>query len=298
MTDRGGTFGPIVTTEWLEAELGALDLRVLDCMVFLHPLPDGSNTRPESGRAAWAAGHIPGSGFIDLLAEVADVTSPSRFALPSSDQFASAMGRLGVGDDTRVVVYCRDHNVRAARLWWMLRAFGFDDAAVLDGGWVKWFREGRPVSTEACRYPPARFTPRPRPGVFVDKAAVLGAIAQSTICLVNALNLEQHRGTGGVHYGRRGAIPASVCVPARSLTDPETHAYLPLQDLRAIFEAAEAFDREQVITYCGAGIAASSDAFVLHRLGVTNVAVYAPSLQEWAADPACPMTLVSGGATS
>lgn len=290
MTAPSGPFGPLVTTDWLDAELDAPDLRVLDCMVFLYPLPDGSNSRPESGRASWAAGHIPGSGFVDLLDEVADVTSPWRFALPTSEQFASVMGRLGVGEGTRVVVYCRDHNVRAARLWWMVRAFGFDRAAVLDGGWVKWTREGRPVSTEPCRYPPARFVPHPRPELFVDKAAVQAAIGDSSTCLINALSLEQHWGAGGVHYGRRGAIATSACVPARSLTDSETHAYLPLDRLRAAFEPTGAFDREHVITYCGGGIAASSDAFALHRIGVAKVAVYALSLQEWAVDPTCPMT--------
>lgn len=283
-------FGPLVPTDWLEAELGAPDLRVLDCMVFLHPLPDGSNSRPESGRAAWAAGHIPGSGFVDLLDEVADVTSPWRFALPSAEHFAATMCRLGVGKGTRVVAYCRDHNVRAARLWWMLRSFGFDSAAVLDGGWVKWTSEGRPVSTARCRYPRAEFIPDPRPGSFVDKQAVRGAIGDPAARLINALNLEQHRGTGGVHYGRQGAIATSACVPARSLTDARTHAYLPLEQLRVAFEASGALGGDRVITYCGGGIAACSDAFVLHRLGVANVAVYAHSMQEWAADPGCPMS--------
>ena len=140
-----------------------------------------------------------------------------------------------------------------------LRAFGFDRAAVLDGGWAKWTREGWPVSTEPCRYPPGRFVPNPRAGQFVDKGSVRAAIGDPSTCIINALSLEQHRGTGGVHYGRRGAIAGSVCVPARSLTDPETHSYLPLERLRAAFEATGAFDRERVITYCGGGIAASRD---------------------------------------
>lgn len=291
MTSRTQTFGPLVTTDWLETELGAPDLRVLDCMVFLHPLPDGSNSRPESGRAAWAAGHIPGSAFVDLLDDVADVTSPWRFVPPSAERFAAAMSRVGVGEGTRVVVYCRDHNVRAARLWWMLRAFGFDRAAVLDGGWVKWARERRPVSTEPSRYPPANFVPNPRPRLFLDKHAVRAAMADPSTVLINALSREQHRGTAGVHYGRRGAIAGSMCVPARSLTDPDTHAYLPLDRLRLAFRATGALDRKRVITYCGGGIAACSDAFVLHHLGVSNVSVYALSLQEWAADAGCPMTL-------
>lgn len=292
MTSRSETFGPLVTTDWLEAELGAPDLRVLDCMVFLHPLPDGSNSRAESGRAAWTAGHIPGSAFVDLIDEVSDVSSSWRFALPSAKQFATALSQVGVGEGTRVVVYCRDHNVRAARLWWMLRAYGFDRAAVLDGGWVKWTREKRPVSTEPCRYAPAKFVANLRAGLFVDKDAVRATIGDPSTRLINALSLEQHRGTGGVHYGRRGSIAGSVCVPARSLTVPETHAYLPLDRLRAAFEATGALDRERVITYCGGGIAACSDAFVLHRLGM-DIAVYALSMQEWAADPNCPMTLES-----
>lgn len=139
--------------------------------------------------------------------------------------------------------------------------------------------------------PPAKFVPNPRAGLFVDKHAVRAAIGDSSTRLINALSLEQHRGTGGVHYGRRGAITSSACVPARSLTDPDTHAYLPLDRLRIAFKASGALDRERVITYCGGGIAACSDAFILHRLGVENIAVYALSMQEWAADLACPMTM-------
>jgi thiosulfate/3-mercaptopyruvate sulfurtransferase len=284
-------FGPLVETGWLASELGAPDLRVIDCMVFLYPLPDGSGLRAESGRAAWEAGHIPTSGFVDLLDEVADPTSPWHFALPPPEQFAEVMGRLGVGEGTRVVLYCRDHNVRAARVWWMLRAFGFDMAAVLNGGWVKWTLEGRSVSTEPCQYPPDRFVPRPRPELFVDKAAVRAAIDTPDARLINALTVEQHQGTGGVHYGRRGSIPSSVCVPARSLTDPTTHAYVPLEQLRATFEAVGALDRSRAITYCGAALAACSDAFILYRLGLEDISVYAASMQEWAQDRDCPLAL-------
>ncbi len=284
-------FGPLVETDWLASELGAPDLRVVDCMVFLYPLPDGSGQRAESGRAAWEAGHIPTSGFVDLLDEVADRTSPWRFAQPPPEQFAEAMERLGVGEGTRVVLYCRDHNVRAARVWWMLRTFGFDTAAVLNGGWVKWTQEGRPVSTEPCRYTPARFVPRRRPGLFVDKAVVRAAVDNPGVRLINALTVEQHRGTGGVHYGRRGSIPGSVCVPARSLTDPTTHAYLPRERLRATFEAAGALDRSRAITYCGAALAACSDAFTLYRLDLEDISVYAASMQEWAQDLDCPVAL-------
>ena len=156
-----------------------------------------------------------------------------------------------------------------ARLRWMLRAFGFDQAAVLNGGWHKWTMEGRPVSTEPCAYPPA---PTARlPELIADKHEVLAAIGDSGTCLINALT-EDHAGTTA-YYGRPGHIPSSVNVPTVALVDPVTHAYLPAEQLRAKFAAVDALTG-RVITYCGGAIAACSDAFVLTLLGITNVAVY------------------------
>jgi thiosulfate/3-mercaptopyruvate sulfurtransferase len=202
---------------------------------------------------------------------------------------AAAMSRLGVGEGTRVVLYDRAVNMWAARVWWMLRSVGFDHAAVLNGGWKKWTVEKRATSTEPCAYPSARFVPRPRPELFADKSAVLAGLGQSATCVINALSEEQHRGTGGVAYGRSGRITGSGNVPARELVGPATHAYLPPDVLRRRFAASGALDAGRVITYCGGGIAASSDAFVLTLLGHEHVAVYDASLSEWAADPSLPM---------
>ena len=164
-----------------------------------------------------------------------------------------------------------------------------DDVAVLNGGFKKWTREGRPVATDDGAAPRRRFTARPRPELIADKSGVLGALADDRACVLNALTEEQHRGTGGATYGRRGRITGSTNVPARELVDPETHAYLPLDVLRAKFAAAGALDASRVVTYCGGGIAASSDAFVLVLLGHPNIALYDASLSEWAADPSLPM---------
>ncbi len=188
----------------------------------------------------------------------------------------------------RVVLYDRFVNMWAARVWWMLRAFGFDAAAVLDGGWKKWTLEGRPVATDDGARPPRRFVARPRPALVADRAGVLAALGEGA-CVLNALTEEQHRGTGGVSYGRPGRIAGSANVPARDLVDPATHAYLPPEALRARFAATGALDAGRVITYCGGGIAASSDAFALALLGREDVAVYDASLSEWAADPSLPM---------
>jgi thiosulfate/3-mercaptopyruvate sulfurtransferase len=278
----------LVETPWLAERLGEPDLRVLECTVFLHPDPAGGY-RAESGRAAWAAGHIPASGFVDLTDELSDRTSPFRFMMPSPPAIAEVMSRQGVGEASRVVLYDRAMNMWATRVWWMLRAVGFDAAAVLNGGWRKWTAEGRPVSTDVAVHEPARFVARPRPGLFAGKEEVRAACDDPGTCIVNALTEEQHHGTGGVTYGRPGRIPGSVNVPARSLVDPRTHAYLPADVLRARLAAVGATEAGRVITYCGGGIAASSDAFVLTLLGHRQVAVYDASLSEWATDPALPM---------
>jgi thiosulfate/3-mercaptopyruvate sulfurtransferase len=281
--------GYLVETDWLAQHLDDPNLLVLECTVFLHPADVPGGFRVESGRAAWAEGHIPGAGFADLPGELSDRQSRLRFMMPPAAQFAEAMGRYGVGDGVRVILYDRFVNMWAARIWWMLRAFGFDAAAVLNGGWKKWTLEGRPVTADVCLRQPRRFTSHPRPELIADKAGVLAALGSERACVLNALTEEQHRGTGGVDYGRPGRIAGTRNVPARELVDPRTHAYLPLDTLRAKFAAAGALDAGRVVTYCGGGIAASSDALVLALLGRDDVAVYDASLSEWAADPTLPM---------
>ena len=280
---------PLVGTDWLAAHLGDPGIRTLECTVYLHPADVPGGFRVESGRGKWSEGHIPGAGFADLQDDLSARGTSLRFMMPPADQFAEAMSRYGVGEGVRVILYDRAVNMWAARVWWMLRAFGFDDAAVLNGGFKKWTREGRPVATDDGAAPRRRFTARPRPELIADKSGVLGALDDDRACVLNALTDEQHRGTGGVTYARPGRIAGSTNVPARELVDPETHAYLPLDVLRAKFAAAGALDAKRVVTYCGAGIAASSDAFVLVLLGQSNVALYDASPSEWAADPSLPM---------
>ncbi len=280
--------GLLVSTAWLEANLGHPDLRVLDATVHLHPLP-GGDVRMVSGRADYDAGHIPGAAFADLIHELSDPESPLRFTLPSPERFAENIGRLGVGNEHAVVVYSGGSMSWAPRLWLMLQAFGFDRVAVLDGGWRKWSAEGRAASTTSGRYPPARFASAFRPGIFVDRAAVEAARGAADAVVVNALSPAQHAGTGGNHYGRPGRIPGSVNVPAAALLDRETYAFLAPERIAATFDAAGASGDKRLVIYCGGGIAASQVAFAQRLIGRAPAAVYDASLQEWAKDVGLPM---------
>src|SRR5512147_1437479 len=158
---RDQTIQPLVETDWLQGHLEDPDLRVLDCTVFLRPVEGG--VRPESGRAQWEQSHIPGAGFADLLGDLSDRNTNLPIMMPPAAQFADAMERYGVSDDSRVVLYDAGTSVWATRVWWMLRAFGFEHAAVLNGGWKKWTAEGRPTSSgPAPARARGRFTARPQ----------------------------------------------------------------------------------------------------------------------------------------
>jgi len=277
----------LVNTDWLAAHLSDPRLRILDCSVVMRTA-DGSYSFV-GGREEWDEAHIPGSVFVDVLNELAATDTPLPMMMPSPEAFAATLADYGVGTGTDVVLYDRSNHAWAARVWWMLRVCGFDSAAVLDGGWQKWAAEGRPTSAETTRYPRGDFVPQLRPGLLATKEQVLEALDEPGARIVNALSPEEHRGAAPTRFPRAGSIAGSCNVYCQTLVDPITKTYLPQPQLREIFARAGALDGERVITYCGAGIAASSDAFALTLLGVPQVAIYDGSLAEWTADPSSPM---------
>lgn len=278
----------LISTDELARRMGAHGLRIFDCTTYLRPRPEGGY-KAESGRANYDKGHIPGAGFLDLGAELSDPTSDLRFTLPPLDALTRAFAAKGIGHGTFVVLYSHASPVWATRIWWMLRAVGFDDAAILDGGLDKWKAEGRPLSTEETIYPPATLTLRGRPEIFVDKSDIKAAIGKNGILTLNALSHEQHKGSGGVTYGRPGRIAGSSCVPAASLFGADK-TLKPIAELRQSFEGVGMTPDKRVLVYCGGGIAATLDAFVLTALlGHKNVSVYDNSMQEWSNDASLPM---------
>lgn len=275
----------LVSVDWLTDHLGDDDLVVLDCTVFLQPSENKTGYVAISGHEHFDKGHIPGAALADLCSDLCDTTSEFRFMVPTPEQFADAMGRLGVGDDSRVVLYDVGSAMWAARVWWMLRWIGFDNAAILDGGWKAWKSADGEIATDATAPAPKTLTPNPRPELIASKADVLAAINDGATCLIDALGPEQFRGEQQT-YGRPGHIPGAVNAPAMALLDPNTGRFRSLTELAMAFPS----DKEaRTVTYCGGGIAASADAFVLHRLGFTDIGVYTASLQEWINDPDAPL---------
>jgi len=278
----------LAETDWLNAHLSDPGVLVFDCTT--HLIPDPKITyQVVPGRADYEKAHIAGAQFIDLQADLSDNTHRFRFMQPTADAFASAMRRFGLSDDTRVVLYSTANVWWATRVWWLLRVFGHDNTAVLNGGFQKWNRENRPVETGPARpRPPGNFAVREVRDLMVGKDEVRAAIGDRATCTINALTPPQHAGSGGNSYGRSGRIAGSVNVPAAHLLDPASNTFLPPEALRAQFAKVGATDK-RVITYCGGGIAASADALALVMLGHTDVRLYDASLSEWATDPSLPM---------
>jgi thiosulfate/3-mercaptopyruvate sulfurtransferase len=281
--------GPLVSERWLAEHLAEPDIVVLDATVHLDPpsAPDEPYD-VRSGRPGWEHAHVPGSRFADLADGLSDPEAPYPFTLPSPERFGEGIARLGVGDDTLVVAYDRDVGMWAARLWWMLRVFGHDRTAVLDGGLEAWNAAGHPLTADPTPAPRSmRFTVHLRPELVAGRDEVLAALEDPSILLVNALSPELHRGEQR-RYGRTGRIPGSVNVPARSLLRSDGR-FKRETALREELGDSGALEADRVIAYCGGGISAASDVLALALLGRNDIAIYDGSLREWAADPECPL---------
>lgn len=277
----------LVSTAWLEDHLDDPDLRILDCTVYLRPTEEGS-VRPVSGHDDWKSAHIPGSVYADLLNDLSDRDASLPVMMPTSDQFGEAMSRYGIGNDSRVILYDAAEGTWAARVWWMLRAFGFDNAAVLNGGLKKWRAENRPLTDERPAVASGDFTARPRPGLISHLETVRDAIDTPDTGLVNALTPEEF--TGEIcRVARPGRIPGSRNLPASRLINPRDNTFRNADELDALFREAGLYETTRHITYCGGGIAASGLAFAMILMGMDGVSVYDGSLVEWSSHPELPM---------
>lgn len=279
----------LVTTDWLGDHLSSPDLRVYDCSTVLQFEEGGKRPyRVLNCAAEHEEGHIPGANYFDLQRDFSVDESPFGMTLADPETVAASFERAGIDETSRVVLYSRRSLSWSTRFWWMLRWLGFDNVAVLDGGFEKWVAEKRPLSTTANTYPHGHFSIRLQPDLFVAKDEVLAAIDEPGTCLVNALGRDIFSGENR-RYGRPGRIPGSISMPQVELVDPNTHAFLPTKDIAQVLENAGANGADRHITYCGGGIFATVDAFWLYQLGHDNVAVYENSMSEWGPDRTLPM---------
>jgi thiosulfate/3-mercaptopyruvate sulfurtransferase len=274
----------LVTTDWLAANLGRRNVRVVD----------GSWHMPQlkrDARAEFAAGHIPGAVFF-AIDEIADTSSPLPHMLPTARTFALCVGALGIGSGDRVVVYDTRGVVSAARVWWTFRAFGHARVSVLDGGFPKWRAAARPVETGVPAPRPRRFTARLRRSLVRDLARVRANLTSRREQVLDARSHGRFTGTepeprAGLRPGR---IPGSLNLPYDQLYRKDGTLLAP-DELRRAFEAAGLDLGRPVVTTCGSGVTASVLALGLHLLAHEKVAVYDGSWTEWGGRQDTPVEL-------
>jgi thiosulfate/3-mercaptopyruvate sulfurtransferase len=275
--------GPLVTTDWLARELGAPELRIVDLRWYLDPA--------RQGRAQYLAGHIPGAVFLDVDA---DLSAPGgrrggslgRHPWPSAAGVARALGAAGIDASTRVVAYDDQAGAVAARLWYVLQAYGHDDVAVLDGGIAKWIAEGRPLEAGDRTVTPRSFVPRPREGWVLSKAEVAGR--PEGALLLDARAGERYRGEQEPVDPRAGHIPGAKSAPfSGNLSAGALPVFLSTAELRARYAALGA-EQQEPIVYCGSGVTACHDLLALAQAGLRG-RLYGGSWSEWSSDPELPV---------
>jgi thiosulfate/3-mercaptopyruvate sulfurtransferase len=269
------SFGPLVDAAWLAEHGGDADVRVVDLRWYL----DG-----RSGRAAYDAGHVPGAVFVDLADVSGHGSGRGRHPLPEAGAFEREMREAGVSRTSAVVVYDDSGGSVAARLWWMLRYFGHERAAVLDGGLQAW---AGPLSTGPERPPPGDFVaaaPRLEMRLDFDDVRRLPA---GTL-LLDARAPERYRGETEPVDAKAGHIPGARSVPYAGNLEGDGRFRSP-DELRRRFEAAGARDGSGVVVYCGSGVTACHDLLAMELAGLSGARLYAGSWSEWSSRPEAPV---------
>jgi thiosulfate/3-mercaptopyruvate sulfurtransferase len=274
---------PLITAQELAAQLGDLRLRVVDLR---HDL-----MKPGAGRAAWAAGHIPGAIHLDLDEDLSGSKTGrnGRHPLPDPLELAQVLSQAGIGDSDRVVVYDDAGGAFAARLWWMLRWLDHDAVCVLDGGWQAWNGAGLPVSTDAPAPVPTVFTLRvPQPWT-VDANGVASGLADGSLVVVDARAPERYRGEVEPIDPVGGHIPGALNRFMRLNLD-ESGRFKPGAALRVEFETLlGGRSSGELVCQCGSGVTACHNLLALEVAGLPGARLYPGSWSEWCSDPARPV---------
>ena len=265
----------LVSTEWLATHMNAPDVRIVDGSFFLP-------AQKRDPKAEYAQKHIPGAVFFDID-EIADTSSPLPHMLPSPEKFSARVRKLGLGDGNRIVVYDTSPMTGACRVWWMFRAMGHKDVAVLDGGLPKWEAEGRPVTDDPTAPRDRHFTARLDNTLVRSIDDVRGLLDSKREQIVDARAANRFRAEvpeprAGL---RSGHMPGALNLPYTELLDPGTGTMLPAAALQARIKAAGIDPAKKVTASCGSGVTACVIGLALYLTGAPEAAIYDGSWTEW-----------------
>lgn len=254
----------LVDTTWLSSRLADPNVRIVDL-------------RPRG----YAEAHIPGAVWLDNNA-IRMANRPPTF-LPTREEFADLMARLGISNTTRVIAYDERGGIYATRLWWILNYYGHQNVALLDGGWTKWTADQRETSTSVPT--PARALFKVQSGSVKVATAqdVLAAINKPGVKLVDARTQGEIDGKDLRNIKRGGFIESSVPIYWEDTLDPVTKTFKSAAEIQKLYRERGIQRSDDVITYCQVGMRASHDLFTLALIGhdLTKLRNYYGSWEEW-----------------
>lgn len=267
----------LVSTEWLTRHLDHPAVKVVDATYFL---PNAG----KDGRAEYLQAHIPGAVFFDIE-DISDQSTDLPHMLPDSERFSAKIGALGIGNADKVVAYDANGGTMAAgRAWWMLRAFGHRDVAVLNGGLTKWLAEGQPTATKVPKPKAKRFAARLDARLVRGVEQMFANVRSRDEQVVDARSRERFLGQAPEPRAglRSGHIPGSVSLPYGTLVDAKSGFAMRPADQLAQAIADTGLDMKRpIVASCGSGVTAAFLALGFYLLGKEDVAVYDGSWSEW-----------------
>ena len=273
---------PLVSCEQLAAHLNDPDWRIVDCR---HQLSDVGY-----GQRVYAEGHLPGAFFMHLDRDLSGAMSGcnGRHPLPNPQVLAAKFGAIGISSRTQVVAYDDAEGMVSGRLWWMLRWLGHDNVAVLDGGFNRWVKEGRPLTRDIPVVLPTVFEVEQRDWV-VTADEVLANIALPELVVVDARGPDRFRGENETIDPVGGHIPGARNRFFRDNLDADGR-FRPAAELRREFlELFAGTPPDKTVMQCGSGVSACHNMIALELAGLTGARLYAGSWSEWCSDSARPV---------
>jgi thiosulfate/3-mercaptopyruvate sulfurtransferase len=260
----------LVETEWVAAHGSDAGIRLVDM-------------RPAD---AYVASHLPGAVQVEerLLRDAAD----SATYLPKPEALAAMMGRAGIGNDTRVVIYDDQGGKAAARLWYVLNAYGHDRVSLVNGGWNKWIAEARPVSRTVAPVATVTFTPTRTPTLTCPAAEVL--TRRPGVVVLDTRAPAEFRGEQTSPGAKRaGRIPGAVNIEWKENVTGPNLVFKPAADLRQLYESRGVTPEKEIVTHCAGGGRAAQTLFTLKLLGYPKVRIYYGSFADYSARPEAPV---------
>jgi len=274
----------LFSCEWLKQNLDAKNQVILDATFFL----------PRQQRCAeeeYQQQHIPNAQFFDIDT-VADLSHSLSHMLPKPDSFAAAVEKMGIANDTQVVIYDNNHFFAAARVWWMFRVFGHKQVYIIDGGIARWKQLNFPVSSEqpnplSFQKSQQNFVVQYRPELVFNLKKMIWAQQNQSAQIIDARSADSFLGQRKLVDSslQSGHIPGSSNIPYVSLTDSSTQMLLGNIRLRTLFEQANINLSNAIVTTCGSGVSAAVLSLALYQLGFKNIPLYDGSWTEWGRQP-------------